>query len=805
MRDIQETSDELEPVSPEAAAAELMQQNVAAGAELAKQNAGGAPGHITGRWKQAARGGAGGNSEGDARRKLPKTIGEYEVLDEINRGGMGIVYKAVDPKLKRLVAIKVLLAGDGARNEDLLRFQREAQATARLQHPNIVPIYATGSFDGKPYLVMDFVEGRTAKQLKEEGRISPRLALSIIEGVADGLHHAHLHGVVHRDVKPANIMVDKQERVQLMDFGLARRVDEDLEVTRAGTTMGTPSYMSPEQAEGNLKNVDAQSDVYSAGACLYELLTGRSPFDGPTIMVVLRKVMEDTPVPPRKLNSKIHKDVETICLKCLEKGKAHRYLSARELAEDIRRFNAGEAINAKPLGRWALFFRGARRHKGIVAVLLVTLLAFIFLLIDSRLQARAQVEKQEQALKSALDEGKVALAKADDAVAALGQAQSPGASLSEFQQQSARARTFLSDASNAFSHAEGIAPENAQSKAGLERLKKLENDLEVRHFINKAQLFLNPPQGPDEPLILPNYASAEFAAQEALDRDPGNVRARELLHAAAGIRKVTVDTEPEGVQVFAARIVDALGRQLRHDPGDLGKDLGLTPVQNKELEPGTYILTFHHAGNAAQQATLAVSRDTSEEWLHFTLPLYAKEENMAWIHEGNVSLPQVGVTRIPAFAIDRFEYPNKAGVVPTTGVSLLEAQGLCREKNKQLCTSGQWLRACMGDKERRYPYGKDYISQTCAAGFDANVQKQPMLAGIFTRCHTPDGIYDMSGNAAEWTDSEHGDSDSQETVFGGDWTSSFSVPDITISCRGRRLAAEVSKEQLGFRCCKVSK
>ncbi|MCY3022421.1 MAG: serine/threonine-protein kinase, partial [Planctomycetota bacterium] len=276
-------SDTLEPMTPEDAAAEMRKPKPKA-------------------------------VEGRSVRHMPKRIDTYNVLDEINRGGMGVVYKAVDPKLRRLVAIKVLLAGEGAKDEDLKRFQREAQATARLQHPNIVQIYAVGEHEGKPYLVMDFVAGRTAKQLKEEGKMTPRLALSIIEGVAEGLHHAHLHGVIHRDVKPANIMVDKSERAQLMDFGLARRVDEDLEVTQSGTTMGTPSYMAPEQAEGRLAEVDAQSDVYSTGACLYELLTGRPPFEAPTVMATLKQVLEETPIPPRRLNPKIHRDVETICL-----------------------------------------------------------------------------------------------------------------------------------------------------------------------------------------------------------------------------------------------------------------------------------------------------------------------------------------------------------------------------------------------------------------------------------------------------------------------------------------------------------
>ena len=735
-------------------------------------------------------------------RKVIKSIGAYDIISEINRGGMGIVYHGVDRQLKRQVAIKVLLAGEGATEEDVKRFQREAQATARLHHPNIVPIFAVGTEDGKPYLVMDYVEGRTAKQLKEEGKITPRLALSIMECAAEGLSHAHMHGVIHRDVKPANIIVDKNERAQIMDFGLARRVDEDLTVTQAGTTMGTPSYMAPEQASGKLDEVDAQSDVYSAGACLYELLTGVVPFEAPTIMAVLRKVLDETPIPPRKLNPKIHVDVETICLKCLEKEKPNRYRSAKELAEDIRRFNAGEAITAKPVGFFGSLYRSARRHKEVtlatMLVVLSGLAALGYVWNESHRTARIQVQQRENSFNTLLGVGNQALLRARSTLAVLNDAGSE-----DFQQNAAKAKKMIAEASTAFRQAESIAPESVPARDALTSLQKLENELEVRRFINKARMFLNPSHGPDEPAILPNYAGAEFAAQEAIDRDPENTEAREILRAAVGIRNVAIDTEGDTAEVFARKIIDSLGRVLPSDPdNDAGKSLGMAPVRNKQLEPGIYVITFRHGKEPIQQATLAVTREAKEAELYLKIPLKEREENMALITEGSVTLPQVGVVKVGPFAIDRFEYPNKAGVVPLTEVTFLDAQSYCKQQNKRLCTSAQWLRACMGNDERRYPYGKQYISQSCAAGFDGNIQTRPLVSGQFSRCRTAEGIYDMSGNAAEWTDSERQDSD-QESVFGGDWTSSFSVPDLTISCRGRRLPAEVNKQQLGFRCCKA--
>jgi serine/threonine protein kinase len=736
-------------------------------------------------------------------KNIPATIGQYQVLEEINRGGMGIVYKAFDPVLKRKVAIKVLLAGEGATETDIKRFQREAEATARLQHPNIVPIYGIGEYDGKPYFVMDFIEGKTAKQLMEHGEMTPRLALKIIEGVAEALHHAHLHGVIHRDVKPANIIVNQDERPQLMDFGLARRADEDLEITQSGTTMGTPSFMSPEQAEGKLTEVDERSDVYSAGACLYELITGRVPFEAATTMAVLRKIIEEPPVPPRKRHPAINRDVETICLKCLEKKKVQRYQSAQALVEDIRRFNAGEAILAKPAGPFSALWRRLRRHKELSLAALVMVLSgfgvIVYALNESRAAAdkvRGERVKRYRDLMTSADES------FEQAQRAFQNAErTPDAEL--FSRAIAQTREALAKAEDAFQGAQALEPERPEAKAGHAQVLKLETQTDVRRFIFKAHSFLHPqPASPGADPPEPNYGGAEFAAQEAVDRDPQNTEARALLREALGMRKVRIaldETPVKGVapcEVFARRAMDVQFRELKAQTGELGISLGTAPVRDAELEPGFYIVTFQRKGAAKQQAPLHVTREASEGELTLSFPPPGKEENMALTPPGDAHFRDAPTVRVPSFYIDRYEFPNRPGAEPLVGVSLIEAQKHCASQGKQLCSSAQWSRACGGDTGQLFPYGAQYASGACATGFDGAAQTHPFFSGQFPRCRTGAGVYDMVGNAAEWVEAAH------ETVMGGDWTASNQSPDLSGSCRTAQSADIAKTDHSGFRCCK---
>ncbi len=293
-------------------------------------------------------------------------IGHYDVLGEIARGGMGVVYRARDTKLNRLVAVKVLLEGKHASSETVERFLREAQSTARLRHPAIVPIYDMGVHDGHNYLVMEYIVGQPLSALVHARDMSPQRAVDLIIQVADAVEHAHREGIVHRDLKPANILVDTEWRAKVTDFGLAKAGKGGSDLTKSGTAMGTPYYMPPEQARGDMRLVDARSDVYAMGAVLYECLCGQPPLIGENDIDTIIKVMNEDPIAPSVKNSAVPKDLDPVCLKCLEKDPARRYQSARELADELRRFKSGEGVLARGSGPLSRVMRKAKRHRGLL-------------------------------------------------------------------------------------------------------------------------------------------------------------------------------------------------------------------------------------------------------------------------------------------------------------------------------------------------------------------------------------------------------------------------------------------------------
>ncbi|MEK7675256.1 MAG: serine/threonine-protein kinase [Verrucomicrobiota bacterium] len=275
-------------------------------------------------------------------------FGDYELLDKIAQGGMGVVYKARQVKLNRLVAVKMILSGQLASETDIQRFLTEAEAAANLQHPNIVAIHEVGQHEGRHYFSMDYVEGKNLADYSKDNPLPAARAAQLIKTIAEAIHFAHQRGTLHRDLKPQNVLIDAAGQPRITDFGLAKLTRTDSSLTREGAVMGSPSYMSPEQAAGKNDLVGPPSDVYSIGAMLYHLLTGRAPFLAETPMATLRKVMEEEPVAPSKLNSKTPPDLETICLKCLEKKPERRYATARGLAEELGRFLNNEPILAKP-------------------------------------------------------------------------------------------------------------------------------------------------------------------------------------------------------------------------------------------------------------------------------------------------------------------------------------------------------------------------------------------------------------------------------------------------------------------------
>ena len=284
-------------------------------------------------------------------------LGDYELLEVVGRGGQGVVFRARQKSLNRTVALKMISLGSWATEAHLKRFRREAEAAASLEHPGIVPIYEVGERDGSCYFSMKFVEGGQLDQVIKRKPMSIRQAAELIAKVARTVHYAHEHGILHRDIKPGNILLDAKGEPLLTDFGLARLVEAESTVTRTKEVMGTPSYMAPEQAMGNNAAVSSATDVYGLGAVLYQLLTGHPPFAGGTTYETIKLVLDTEPRQPRLLNPKIDRDLSTICLKCLEKDPKRRYSSALALAEDLEHWLKHEPIQARHTG---IFTRGRK-------------------------------------------------------------------------------------------------------------------------------------------------------------------------------------------------------------------------------------------------------------------------------------------------------------------------------------------------------------------------------------------------------------------------------------------------------------
>ena len=386
--------------------------------------------------------GEGDKGDGTVDYTPPPSVPGYEILYEVGRGGMGVVYKAMQVSLNRPVALKMILAGSHAGPRERDRFRREAEAVATLQNPHIVQIFEIGESSGHLYLALEYVEGGSLAHHLRGSPWSGRDAAELVELLSRAVHYAHQQGVVHRDLKPGNVLLGRSQggqakgedgwpadpaarfssallRPKITDFGLAKRIGDsgNPDGTKTGAVMGTPSYIAPEQASGKTRDVGPAADVYALGAILYELLTGRPPFLGETPLDTVLQVLHDDPVPPKRLQPTIPADLETICVKCLHKNPAKRYAGADHLADDLRRFLTGEPIKARPLSSWGRVAKWAKRHPSLAVLGTVSILATVALvgvLSVAYSRVRDAVEQKQNALGNEAEERRKAEALAED-------------------------------------------------------------------------------------------------------------------------------------------------------------------------------------------------------------------------------------------------------------------------------------------------------------------------------------------------------------------------------------------------------
>jgi serine/threonine-protein kinase len=491
---------------------------------------------------------------------LPEVPG-YEIEGLLGRGGMGVVFKARHLKLNRLVALKMLLAGAYARPEELARFHREAEAVAALRHPNIVQVHDAGEIAGRPYFTMEYIEGGTLARSLAAGPQPPRRAAELVATLASAVRFAQQSGFIHRDLKPSNILLTADGTPKITDFGLVRSIEAGHDVTPSGACLGTPSYMAPEQAMGDPSAIGPAVDIYALGAVLYEMLTGRPPFGGQTLGEIVGKVLAEEPTPPSRLNPRVPRDLETICLKCLQKSPARRYASAQDLADDLHRFVDGKPVCARPVGLLERTVKWVRRRPAaalLVAALVVLLGAAAGTCVwlhhqeADRQAAKAQREQQAQ------DTIETALKRADDL---------------RREERWQEALIVLADAS----------PHLAEANAPLleDRLRKTESDFRIAAELQRARE--SDPRLPDGP-VDDQRRAAEFrkAFEDAglrIDEDAGTVaesirgsRIRDQLVAAIEDRAFVaflLNDDPLVERLLRiARLADPepLWRDRFHDP-----------------------------------------------------------------------------------------------------------------------------------------------------------------------------------------------------------------------------------------------
>ncbi len=665
---------------------------------------------------------------------------------------MGIILKARDPDTSCAVAIKVLKEGAWASPEKVKRLEREAAAAHKLEHPGIVRIVEIGTYDGCPFIVMPFLTGVSLDHALAARKIGVRDSVKILMETALALQHAHENGVIHRDIKPSNIMIEeptwtefsfRYKQVVILDFGLAKDLSEETKLTRTGVVMGSPAYMSPEQVRGIPREIGASTDVYSLGAVLYEALTSRPPFDSSHMPDTFQKILRDDPLPPSQLNPTVHRDLEAICLKAMDKEVVRRYSSAGQMAEDLRHFLAGERVLAQPYGAVTKLWKFARRHR------IGLLLAAVFLLglgsweIVTRILA-AQVFRRH--VKTAIED------------ASRGDLDTAAVELN-------LAAAFDSDSA---------ALREAKSVYYLESSRQAAQQGEFE----RASGLLT--------------VASEFGADRLETR-----KFTEVRRLVEGTATISIRTEPPGADVWLFKWDErpfddeAIASTFGSDKPFLATD-GFT----LDVHFGLYRLIVRKSGYVSLNVPLMLKRSERRNMTVVLVKESALPPDMVYVPAGEFATGDaiVGVREIhvDGFFADRFEVTNKRYKEfvdatdhrvppywrnknfprdeenhPVREVSWEDAEAFAKWAGGRLPTEAEWEKAARGIDGRLYPWGNDFAKEKLNSEDAELAYTTPV--GSFPVGRSPYGCYDMAGNLWEWTASASERDEKFKAVKGGSW------------------------------------